>query len=612
MDVSNNIGGGSVGIASHSDVMSNHTIDDEDTQGSTSNSTSSSTNSTAMPSTCNQNQEPHSEWAGSLVEYYGPSSSFCGYCKRSNPPSDGGRQSYDMQAYRLTAEDYQTFLDRGWRRSGKFCYCPTNQTTCCPNYSITCQAIKFNLTRSQRKCIERLNNFLYAGSIKHRAPINYDSNHDLFQISESSSKQISKSIEQLKISPKARDRRYVKTCEKKAQLNNISLEEALEVVKNKWQQRRPQLLSLEDYLYPRRASSQVDNLAEEAKHKLEINMYYVDSRQSKELREEEHNIMVKYQKSIHKETRREWTMSRYCDFLVGTPIIVKKLDSYDYLQDGTSDEDEVARETLSKNLHSTNTSFILHRPPQLPTAYGTYHCSYHLDGKLIAVGVLDVLPRCITTVYFFYDPEYSFLNLGVYSALVEISMVRQMWSRYKAPTINSENILKHYYLGYYVHECKKMHYKTRFKPSYLLCCKSYEYVKTEKCLELLKHTKYAEFSSGSTDLNLRRDTIEFQRLLEVSIEWPQDIEHFPAGTTKLLNYLLWLETNLGTEYVELFVNGYLATFAHLIGAELLGRLCLKTNIVHRTLMRRRDRLVQCRQQKSSSSSQSSGQRERAL
>lgn len=45
-----------------------------------------------------------------------------------------------------------------------------------------------------------------------------------------------------------------------------------------------------------------------------------------------------------------------------------------------------------------------------------YVCLFVAD-KLIAVGVLDILPRCVSSVYFFYDPDYSFLSLGVYSAL---------------------------------------------------------------------------------------------------------------------------------------------------------------------------------------------------
>lgn len=49
-----------------------------------------------------------------------------------------------------------------------------------------------------------------------------------------------------------------------------------------------------------------------------------------------------------------------------------------------------------------------------------------LDNKLIAVGVVDVLPLCLSSVYFFYDPDYHFLNLGVYSALREIDWVENV------------------------------------------------------------------------------------------------------------------------------------------------------------------------------------------
>lgn len=49
--------------------------------------------------------------------------------------------------------------------------------------------------------------------------------------------------------------------------------------------------------------------------------------------------------------------------------------------------------------------------------FGTFHNQYWLDDKLIAVGVVDILPSCISSVYLYYDPDYGFLSLGVYSAL---------------------------------------------------------------------------------------------------------------------------------------------------------------------------------------------------
>ncbi|KAJ6668990.1 hypothetical protein lerEdw1_007799 [Lerista edwardsae] len=49
--------------------------------------------------------------------------------------------------------------------------------------------------------------------------------------------------------------------------------------------------------------------------------------------------------------------------------------------------------------------------------YGSFHQQYWLDGSIIAVGVIDILPKCVSSVYFYYDPTYSSLSLGVYSAL---------------------------------------------------------------------------------------------------------------------------------------------------------------------------------------------------
>jgi len=53
----------------------------------------------------------------------------------------------------------------------------------------------------------------------------------------------------------------------------------------------------------------------------------------------------------------------------------------------------------------------------LAEGYGSFHQHYVLDGKIIAVGVIDILPRCVSSVYFYYDPDYAFLTLGTYSAL---------------------------------------------------------------------------------------------------------------------------------------------------------------------------------------------------
>lgn len=47
-------------------------------------------------------------------------------------------------------------IDRGWRRSGTFCYLPTNFKACCPNYTIRLDVHKFKATKKQRKVTRKL------------------------------------------------------------------------------------------------------------------------------------------------------------------------------------------------------------------------------------------------------------------------------------------------------------------------------------------------------------------------------------------------------------------------------------------------------------------------
>jgi arginine-tRNA-protein transferase len=85
--------------------------------------------------------------------------------------------------------------------------------------------------------------------------------------------------------------------------------------------------------------------------------------------------------------------------------------------------------------------------PDYDVPYGTYHQQYRLstsrdgfDGPLIAVGVTDILPHCLSSVYSFYDPILSSkLELGKYTALREIEWVR------RASRLRPD--LHYYYLG---------------------------------------------------------------------------------------------------------------------------------------------------------------------
>jgi arginyl-tRNA--protein-N-Asp/Glu arginylyltransferase len=47
-------------------------------------------------------------------------------------------------------------------------------------------------------------------------------------------------------------------------------------------------------------------------------------------------------------------------------------------------------------------------------------------GKLMAVGVVDVLPRCLSSVYLFWDADFAHLAPGKLTALKEIEWVQQV------------------------------------------------------------------------------------------------------------------------------------------------------------------------------------------
>lgn len=68
-----------------------------------------------------------------------------------------------MHAYRLSCEDYQELIDRGWRRCGYYCYKPRNDISCCPCYTIKCDSQEFKLSKSHKRILRRMNKFLRDG-----------------------------------------------------------------------------------------------------------------------------------------------------------------------------------------------------------------------------------------------------------------------------------------------------------------------------------------------------------------------------------------------------------------------------------------------------------------
>lgn len=171
----------------------------------------------------------------------------------------------------------------------------------------------------------------------------------------------------------------------------------------------------------------INEITPQKRRKLEIRM------KRSEFDPDEYALYVKYQTLVHQDKR--FSKESYIRFLVDTPIPSVEPDG------------------------SSRVS---------PCGFGSFHQQYLIDGRIIAVGVVDILPKCLSSKYLFWDPDFAFLSLGKFTALKEIQWVREMQAH--CPN------LEYYYLGYYIHSCNKMRYKAAYRPSELLCPLRFEYV----------------------------------------------------------------------------------------------------------------------------------------
>ncbi|XP_058154239.1 arginyl-tRNA--protein transferase 1 isoform X6 [Dasypus novemcinctus] len=433
-------------------------------------------------------------WAAlspSIVEYF-PGEDFypCGYCK-----NELGSRSNGMWAHSLTVQDYQDLIDRGWRR---------------------CRPLQFQLSKSHKKVLKKMLKFLAKGEISkgncedepmdstmedavvgdfaliNKLDIQCDLktlSDDLKKSLESEEKKIGKNSKKEDpnelIQPHALEEKLgsgepshslkihtVPKPGKGADLSKPPCRKAKEIRKErkrlKLMQQNPagelkgfQAQGKPPSLFPPKAKSNqpksledliFESLPEDASHKLEVRVVRSSppSSQFKATFQESYQIYRRYQMVIHKDPPDKPTVSQFTRFLCSSPLEAEN-------------------------------------PPNGPDyGYGSFHQQYWLDGKIIAVGVIDILPYCVSSVYLYYDPDYSYLSLGVYSALREIAFTRQLHEKTAQ--------LSYYYMGFYIHSCSKMKYKGQYRPSDLLCPETYVWVPIEQCLPSLENSKYCRFN----------------------------------------------------------------------------------------------------------------------
>lgn len=76
---------------------------------------------------------------------------------------------------------------------------------------------------------------------------------------------------------------------------------------------------------------------------------------------------------------------------------------------------------------------------------------YRVDGRLVGVGYVDAVPRGLSAIYFFYDPDERSRSLGVFNVQSVIASARQRGMPFA-------------YLGYHVPGCRSLEYKATYRP----------------------------------------------------------------------------------------------------------------------------------------------------
>ncbi|KAI1817126.1 arginine-tRNA-protein transferase [Poronia punctata] len=152
---------------------------------------------------------------------------------------------------------------------------------------------------------------------------------------------------------------------------------------------------------------------------------------------------------------------------------------------------------------------------------GSFHQCYRLGGKLVAVGVLDLLPEAVSAVYLFYHQSIHDWNPGKLGALREIALAREGEYRW-------------WYPGYYIQTCPKMRYKMDYAPQQILNPNNMEWMAiTKELLSRFDSYGYLHFpgfdENGATGPDLEQPSPTVRGEIEASVNEEETEEKVDNG-----------------------------------------------------------------------------------
>lgn len=92
----------------------------------------------------------------------------------------------------------------------------------------------------------------------------------------------------------------------------------------------------------------------------------------------------------------------------------------------------------------------------------------YAGSRLAGLGIMDLVGDALSSVYFFFDPDFARYSPGTYSVLKEIEL-------------SQARGLSYYYPGFFIQGCKAMNYKANFGPAEMLTRGQEKWQEAVKC-----------------------------------------------------------------------------------------------------------------------------------
>lgn len=465
---------------------------------------------------------------------YGCSWDECGYCHgaRAAVPLPTVRSSSSTQhdaivkTYRsyyaqatsaMKPSSYEILMCRGWRRSGTILYLPNNAVTCCPQHTIRLPISEYQPNKEQKKVIRKMHNLLEGRSDTGKLKKNRVNDAIMtFLAGNGTISMLTKETESLlnallpdyyrkDTTPRIRYKmQWYKEltacvscpiCSALVSRKIIEKKEAASLA-NTMVQRLQSSQSLSNFVSTISCTTagiiQIEipipeeTLQAPCSDPLEgwfrsknlpvpndrtIRITTISAVESASLDARVHKLFWDYQAAVHNDKHPLVEAS--------TEDSVSSIDMIDP-QARAMLERTYEGKSIPAQAFSSFWDFLV----ESPLGLSTVHQQYTIGEALVAVGVLDILPTGVSSVYCFYDPSFSKLvKLGSYAAIKEIEYTRSLK-------------LSYYYLGYFIESNPKMNYKGDYVGSEIRCSTTGEWVGVERARQLLRADERATLGSN--------------------------------------------------------------------------------------------------------------------